>query len=132
MSLCYVVISWSHDYNLLLPSKVLYGSVFRAIYVLLSVHFRGLIKIFWYVRKMRGQVNKILSKYLRCLGSLALAVEIECRRLCMSKIVFKLIRSCAHCYFVKCLYLHMEGHGRFSWKSRGTVEAVCFHEFIGG
>ena len=33
------------------------GSVFRAIYVLLSVHIRGLIKIFWYVCKVRGQVR---------------------------------------------------------------------------
>ena len=73
-----------------------HGSVFRAIYVLLSVHIRGLIKIFWYFCKVRGQVRAGQQNFVRKSTKfcpevvfvlpwlpcwLALAVEIECRRL---------------------------------------------------
>ena len=62
----------------------------RFMYCCLSTF--GGIKIFWYVCKMRGQVNKILpGSCISVAGSLALAVEIECRKSCPNLFGYVLI-----------------------------------------
>ena len=78
------------------------------------------IKIFWYICKMRGQVIKILSGSCICVASAALLLlSISNVEDCVQTLYSVM---CAHCYFVKCLYLHMQcgsipqGHGPFSGK----------------
>ena len=107
-----------HDCNLLLPSRVLVAQSFtRFMYCCLST-FVG-IKIFWYVCKMRGQVNKILSR--SCI-SVALAALLSKSN----------VEDCVQTYSLMCSLLFSkmslfaygsihQCHGRFSGhgKSRG-------------